>query len=213
MYSVSEERKAIEKDILNGIFHYDDKAWERFIDEYEKSIYYSIRKTVFRRGIKIPEEDINDLYLDFLLSLLEKNFDKLRRFEGRHNSSLKTYLWTLASNYTKNWIDKLINHPFPQIYGNCFEEVINIVRDYKSRPDESIEEKEVENSFYAFQEMLDTVKKNILSLLLEEKSPKEIIKILGIPRATVYRKIKELKTDLLNVFNKNEFINELHKLI
>jgi len=199
---VNKVQKNLEKEMLHGIFHYDNKAWERFINTYGRLIYYSIHKTAFRKRIKITEHDLEDIHQDFLLSLLEKDFKKLRSF--RFECSLKTYLTILATRFTLIWVNKTINKPQPKPLATEYEKVQNIiesVRDTRLAPDENFEEKEIEELIQKFIKRLDQLNKDIFTLhFIEEKTAKEIISLKGLPRATVYRKINNLRTDLLNFY-------------
>ena len=198
----SKDQKNCEKEILHGIFHCDNKAWESFINTYGRLIYYSIHKTAFRKRIKITEHDLEDIYQDFLLSLLEKDFKKLRSF--RFECSLKTYLTILAPRFTLIWVNKVISKPQPKPLASEYEKVqiiIESVRDTGLAPDENFEEKEIEELIQKFTEGLDQLNKDIFTLhFIEEKTAKEIIFLKGLPRATVYRKINNLRNDLLDFY-------------
>ena len=68
--------------------------------------------------------------------------------------------------------------------------------------DEHFEEKEIEGLIQKFIEGLDDqLNKDIFILhFIKEKTPKEIISVKDIPRATVYRKINHLRNNLLNFY-------------
>lgn len=199
---MNNNQKNLEKEILHGIFHCDNKAWERFINNYGRLIYYSVQKTVFRKRVKITQHDLEDIYQDFLLSLLEKDFKKLRSF--RFEASLKTYLIVLANRFTLIWVNKVISKPQPKPLASEYEKVQNIiesVRDTGLAPDENFEEKEIEELIQKFTEGLDQLNKDIFTLhFIEEKTAKEIISLKGLPSATVYRKINNLRNDLLSFY-------------
>jgi len=199
---VNKDQKNLEKEILHGIFHYDNKAWERFINIYGRLIYYSINKTTFRKGIIITKDDREDIYQDFFRSLLEKDFKKLKSF--RFECSLKTYLTILATRFTLIWVDKIINKPQPKPLATEYEKVQNIIESLRDRglaPDENFEEKEIEELIQNFIKTLDQLNKDIFTLhFIEEKTAKEIISLKNLPRATVYRKINNLRNDLLHFY-------------
>ena len=75
------------------------------------------------------------------------------------------------------------------------------MQDTRLAPDENFEEKEIEELIQKFTEGLDQLNKDIFILhFIKEKTAKEIISLKGLPRATVYRKIKNLRKDLLNFY-------------
>ena len=199
---MNKDQKNPEKEILEGIFSHDNNAWEKFIDVYGRLIYYSIHKTTLRKGIKIIEHDLEDLYQDFLLSLIEKNFKKLRSF--RFECSLKTWLTILATRFTLIYANKAMNKPQPKPLATEYEKVQSIIeslRDQGLDPEGNFEEKENRRLIQTFIEKLDPINKVIFNLyFLEEKTAKEIISAKAIPRATVYRKISNLQKDFLDFY-------------
>ena len=199
---MNKDQKNLEKKILHGIFNNNNKAWEQFIDAYGKFIYYTIRKTVSKKGIKTTEYDLEDIHQDFLLSLIEKDFKKLRSF--RFEASLKTYLIVLANRFTLIWVNKTINKPQPKPLATEYEKVQNIIESVRDRglaPDENLEEKEIKELIQKFIKGINQLNKDIFILhFIEEKTAKEIISLKGLPRATVYRKINNLREDLFNFY-------------
>lgn len=192
-------QRDIEKEILQGIFKHDDTCWKKLIDIYGRLIFHNVRKTIFRKGIRIPDHDLEDLYQDFLLSLIENDFKKLKSF--RFECSLKTWLILLSTRFVLICVNKIFSQPLPKILDGDPEKIQNIIesiQDQRLLPDENLEDEEIRGLMNNFIERLDEIDRDIFLLFfVKKKPPKEIISIMEIPRATIYRKIKIFQKDFL----------------
>lgn len=202
-------QRELQTEILNGIFRYDEKAWERFIDEYSGIIRYSIYRTAIIKGMEISKDKVYDLFIDFLVTLIEKDFRKLKAYDGRDNASLVTFLCVCASNYTINCINKEKKRPFSALFSNMSEEFTENIRDTRPDSEDSIYEKEKEKEkiklINEYRGTLNPTEKEIFDYILAGKTPKEIGNILNhIPISTVYRKIKKIKDGFIDFCNKKK---------
>jgi hypothetical protein len=63
-------------------------AWDEFITCFNRLIY----KVFWTRSFGFSREEIDELFHDFLVSMMENNYKKVRLFEGRNNCSFASYL-------------------------------------------------------------------------------------------------------------------------
>ena len=77
-----------EQALIAGCLRRDKAAGDAFVLQYSKLAYSTIRKTLTLHHI-FPQDDIvEDLHQEFLLSLCENDFRKLRQFKGERGCSL-----------------------------------------------------------------------------------------------------------------------------
>lgn len=69
-------------------------AWDVFLERFTRLIY----KVFYTRSFGFTREDIEELFNDFLLSLLQDNYRKIRLYEGRNSCSFASYLKKIAIN-------------------------------------------------------------------------------------------------------------------
>jgi RNA polymerase sigma factor (sigma-70 family) len=85
----------------------DKLAWDEFTDKYSRLIYKYIHSILQSKGINyFSQDNINDLFQDFFLSLVKDNFKKLRSFRAKNGCSLATWLRQVVINFTIDYIRK-----------------------------------------------------------------------------------------------------------
>ncbi|MHC4941810.1 MAG: RNA polymerase sigma factor [Planctomycetota bacterium] len=81
-------------------------AWDEFITCFNRLIY----KVFWTRSFGFSREEIDELFHDFLVSMMENNYKKVRLFEGRNNCSFASYLKKIAINMAIDRKKKLVRH-------------------------------------------------------------------------------------------------------
>ncbi|UCG78857.1 MAG: sigma-70 family RNA polymerase sigma factor [Nitrospirota bacterium] len=74
------------RDCISG----DRGAWDEFVEHYSALVYSTIHRTLAKYSASYDSEDIDDLHNNLFLSLMDKDFNKLRQFKER--SSFATFL-------------------------------------------------------------------------------------------------------------------------
>lgn len=85
----------------------DKPTWDEFVDKYSHLIYSYIYSVLKIKGSFISEENINDLFQEILLSLVQDNFKKLRSFKAKNGSSLASWLRQVTINFTIDYIRRI----------------------------------------------------------------------------------------------------------
>ncbi len=71
----------------------DRTTWDEFVERFSKLIY----KIFNNPGFRFTRDQIDDLFEDFFLEILKKNYRKIRLYEGRNNCKFPSYLRTIAT--------------------------------------------------------------------------------------------------------------------
>jgi len=82
-------------------------AWDEFVGKYSRLIYNYIYSVLKTKGLTIPQENINDLFQEIFLSLINDNCRKLKSFKARNGCSLASWLRQITINYTIDYLRKL----------------------------------------------------------------------------------------------------------
>lgn len=84
----------------------DRHAWDKFLKKYSRLIYTYIHSVLKTKGFSIPQEDIDDIFYDIILSLVKDNFRKLRSFKARNGCTLASWLRQVTLNFTLDYFRK-----------------------------------------------------------------------------------------------------------
>src|SRR5512146_3017534 len=95
-----------EKSLLAGCIRADKASWDTFVLQYSALVYYTIRKTIGLHHAKLNDEFIEDLYLEFFVSILREDFKKLRQFKGDRGCTLASWLRLVAARLTIDFLRK-----------------------------------------------------------------------------------------------------------
>jgi RNA polymerase sigma factor (sigma-70 family) len=84
----------------------DPLAWEHFTQKYSPVLLSAIHGTAKRYSFSLSADDANDIHNRIFLSILEKDYGKLRQFRGYNNCSLSTWLGVAAVRTTINFMKR-----------------------------------------------------------------------------------------------------------
>ena len=85
----------------------DKLAWDEFINKYSRLIYNYIHSVLKIKGSLLSQQNIEDLFQEIILSLIQDNFKKLKSFKAKNGCSLASWLRQVVVNYTIDYIRKL----------------------------------------------------------------------------------------------------------
>ncbi|HPB68189.1 MAG TPA: sigma-70 family RNA polymerase sigma factor [Candidatus Omnitrophota bacterium] len=111
---------ALLKKCLSG----DKQGWDIFIEQFSPLIYDSILRTFRRFAYQDSSEVFSDLYHDFFLCLLEKDYAILRAYEGRNGCHLRHYLRTVVVRKTIDFL-RTRHRRFSGLYSYRIEPIKN----------------------------------------------------------------------------------------
>ncbi|MFH1771661.1 MAG: sigma-70 family RNA polymerase sigma factor [Candidatus Omnitrophota bacterium] len=174
-----------EQELIQRCLNKDLLAWNIFIDKYSKLIYWAIKKRLTKFGFQFNQDDINTIFQEVFVVILEKN--KLSQLDNAE--FLPGWLAMIASNKASDFLresalkDKYFVsdiEPFQNVYlsENSSNSQLNYVI------------KEIINT-------LSNKEKIIISLnLLEGRTHREIAHALSLSVNTVSTVIARTKQKL-----------------
>lgn len=164
----------------------DRSAWETFVRRYSRLIWNSIHKTFLSYSFQYTSEDVEDMYSAVFLSLVEKDFKKLKQFRGENSCAVSTWLTVVVVRMTIDFMRKDKRH---HILKSDREDrdIWESIPDAKYRADTLIEEKQEKESLEISMAGLSPRDKMICDLLFNKGfSPEETAETLGLTPSAVY---------------------------
>lgn len=179
-----------DRTLLRRCFENQENAWHDFVERFLGLFIHVIRHTAERRGFTLSQDDIDDLSAEIMLSLLDRNYEVLRRFRGQ--SSLAAYLTVIARRIA---VRRIMDRKRAEAMGHVLVE---------SESSDAAMVERVENA-ETVQQMLDGLSEFDAQVVrkyhLEGLSYKEISTSLGIPEnsvgPTLHRARKKLRANAM----------------
>lgn len=91
----------------------DQGTWDEFVERFSKLIY----KIFNNPGFRFSRDEIEDLYQDFHLDISNKDYRKIRLYEGRNQCKFPSYLRTIATRMAIDRRKKLNKEKMIQLNG------------------------------------------------------------------------------------------------
>lgn len=168
-----------DKELLRLCSESDPAAWDFFVEKYSKLVFNSIHATLRKYSSDFLREDVEDIYSQVFLSLLENDYRRLKQFRGDRNSSAATWLNVIAMNRTLNYITRTKTH----ISLDDENDTSRAIRFQKKSPQHSVttqlSDAEESRLLSMLIDKLKDEEKLILRYYLEGLSSKEIGRIVG----------------------------------
>ena len=190
-----------DRELLEACFSGDRNAWETFVREYSKLVYYSVHQIFKIRGMVPDSDEVDDLYGSVYLMFFENDFARLRSFKGKNDCSLASWIRLLASRKTLDYLrekgrrSRIIDHHSEINYGHPSGQNIET---------EALEHEQAAIFREALLE-LGAEDLTFLNLFYEQELPPEsIARMLGVTVSTVYSKKNRLKGKLKRIIEKKQ---------
>ena len=97
--SLSDERKLVRRCVQQ-----DKKAWDIFVDKYNRVISHSIVQTLNKYASPLENKIVDELFNTVFLSLLENNCKKLSQFQWK--CKISSWLHLIAVHITIDYLRK-----------------------------------------------------------------------------------------------------------
>jgi DNA-directed RNA polymerase specialized sigma24 family protein len=96
-----------DKQLLKQVFAGREGAFEELLARYRALVY-----SVFAApGFRFPRDFLDDLFQSFVLALANRDYRKLRAYQGRNSASLATFLQVVATRFALDERRKWARHP------------------------------------------------------------------------------------------------------
>ena len=175
-----------EREVLEGCLAQDKKAWDTFVERYNRLISHAIVQTLRKHSFAVENHVVDDLFHSVFLSLIENNCRKLRQF--RWKCKLSSYLHLISVRMT---IDYLRKKSADFSLNGARDEEISLrdrLANGNPRADELVESKDEKRIFEQIKSTLTSREQLFVELYYcRELVPDEIARILNTTPNNVYQ--------------------------
>ncbi len=194
-----------ERELLDACIQGNKESWDAFVRKYTSLVNHTIEKVLHVQKTDSHYQDMGDIHNNLFLSLIENDYKKLRRYEGRNGCTVSSWLMVVTSNFVLN----LVKKEKQQILNNTTDNVYEIegLPGPQEQPDEGLLEKEHEE---LFKELISDLNANDMLFLelyyREELPPESIAEILSITVSTVYSKKTRIREKLIKIAKNKDLL-------
>jgi len=192
-----------EKTLLKRCLNQDKKAWDIFVEKYNRIIYNAIIRTLKKHSFPTENQVVDDLFQTVFLSLLESNCKKLRQFEWK--CKLSSWIHIIAARTTIDFLNKQTRQV--SLNGDTEEEksIKKKTSNGRPNPGEMVEQKEERKILEQLIDMLNPKERLFIELYYDKDlSSSEVSKIMNIEPNYMYliknrvrEKMKEMVKDFV----------------
>ncbi|MCK9615101.1 MAG: sigma-70 family RNA polymerase sigma factor [Candidatus Omnitrophica bacterium] len=172
-----------ETELIGRCINKEKQAWDIFVERYSRLIYWAIRKRLKASSFTFSEDDVQNIFQEVFLSILEG--EKLTQL--RDAKLICSWLAMIASNKAFDFMRGTLR--------NKQRFIADVILLKNKDCEQNLSDRETINILENIINTLSDREKIIISLnLLEEKTHKEISGILGIPintASTIIARTKE----------------------
>jgi len=189
--------------LIKACLKQDKEAWDFFVEKYSRLICHAIVITLKKHSTAPENQVVDDLFHTVFLSLIEKNYKKLRQFQWR--CKLSSWLHIISVRTTIDYLRKQSKHL--SLNGETQEEILlkeNIISG-NPLPSELFEQKEEKRIFEQIKNDMSSTERLFIELCYcRELSSSEIAKTMNTSTNNVYQlksrvreKLKKLVENIL----------------
>lgn len=193
--------------LLNDCIEGKREAWNLFVKRFSNLVYYSITKTLKNHACNLQQENIEDIYNTIFLSFIEKDYRKLRQFEGKEGCSPQSWIRLISIRQTIDFLRNQNKHSLL----DSENDGPNTINDVTPNNDDSIENKliqsETKGMFKEAVEDLPAADKLFMNLYFtKELELDEIAKIMHISVSAVYSKKNRVREKIKKILIKKNIL-------
>jgi RNA polymerase sigma-70 factor (ECF subfamily) len=180
-----------ESEIIKRCLKKDKKAWGVFVEKYSRVVYWAIRKRAAIGSFDCDEADIDDIFQEVFLAILEGG----RLSQVKNAKFIPGWLAMVAANKTIDFVRRKVRVEQNIVYNAQVFKDYTFERELFGRDIVVVIEDAIN--------ILSDKERIIISLnLLEEKTHNEIAQIIGVPINTISTVIARTKEKLKNELKK-----------
>lgn len=186
-----------QKQLLADCWAKKKGAWEKFLGQYSRLIYYSISRTCRMKSYPATPEEIEDLFNDFFVQILKDDCRKLRQFRGERGCSAATWLRTMAVRQVLDHIRRS-GRTYLRVDFEAEEEATEgMFGEPVPSPEEILLAREREHVVArAIAELSEDDRRFVELYYAREMAPEDIARSLRVTVSTVYSKVNRLKSKI-----------------
>ncbi len=198
---ISSDDSSLIKDCISG----KQEAWNVFVERFSRLVYYSINKVTY--VCNLNQDDIEDIFSGVFLSLLENDYNKLKRFEGKKGCTLSSWIRLITIRHSIDFLRKQKNQISIDNETYTSRILNNSLADNKLSIIERMELSENERIIKKTIELLPSSDRLFMELYYnKELPPEDIADIMNISVNTVYSKKNRIRGKLVKILSDQGFI-------
>jgi RNA polymerase sigma-70 factor (ECF subfamily) len=195
MSESSDDLRLLEECINGG-----KEAWDTFVKRYSKLIFYSINKTLKLHNCNLPQDDVDDLFNGVFVSLLDKNYKKLRQYEGRQGCTLTSWIRLITVRHTIDFLRSQKQHVSLNDDRDRSQPLIDTVADDSESFGDRLESSQAARALKDAIDELPASDRLFMELFYEkELPPEEIAVIMNVSINTIYSKKNRVRDKLKKI--------------
>lgn len=100
-----------DQELLGRMLLREGKAWREFHRRFDRLVYRCIHKVTCRFRSVVSEEDVREIYAQFLVNITNRDMHKLRAFQPERGNKLGSWIGLLATNTAWDYLRSVARRP------------------------------------------------------------------------------------------------------
>ena len=197
--TVNQTDHADQKQLLIDCWNKRRGAWEKFVAQYSRLIYYSIQRASQIKSYPVTPDEVEDLFHEIFELLIRDDCKKLRQFRGDRGCTVATWLRTIATRHVLDHVRRSGRTYLRVDFESESEEVLreSSMQDPALTPEEMLLIKEREEIVgQAIAELSEDDRRFVELYYLRELPPEDVAQALRVTVSTVYSRVNRLKSKI-----------------
>jgi len=195
-----------QKQLLKDCWAKKRGAWEQFVSQYSKLIYYSIQRTCRLKSYPVTPEELEDLFGGIYVLIIKDDCKKLRQYRGDRGCSVATWLRTISTRHVLDHIRRSGRTYLRVDFSAEAEEsqLEGLAQEIIMSPEELLLAQEEEKVVaQAISELNPEDRRFVELYYLHELPPEEVARALRVTVSTVYSRVNRLKSKISKQIQKH----------
>lgn len=192
-----------DKQLLEQVFAGREGAFEEFLARYRALVY-----SVFAApGFKFPRDYLDDLFQSFVLALANRDYRKLRAYQGRNAATLATFLQVVATRFALDERRKWTRHPRGRGQGDRQDDELIWEFEDPDGPDpagSSLDQEELD-TFHNLLFSLDWKRISAILWVFRDVQRERIAEVMATSRANIDALYKRGKDQMAKLYATNAY--------
>lgn len=199
-----------EQDLVSSCIEGDKQAWDTFVEKYTNLIYHTSRRVLDRYYVDYLYSELEDIHNGIFLALIENSYKKLRQFQGLNGCSVSSWLVTVATNYTLNFLrDRKDAVSLDASPADDTNSLIDTITDEGPTVFDILAESEQYQLLRELMESLNPKEKLFLKYFYEDDlPPEEIASLMSVSVSTIYSTKSRIIDKLRTMAKKKKLLQE-----
>jgi RNA polymerase sigma factor (sigma-70 family) len=200
-----------EKALINDCIAGDKDAWDQFVEKYTNLIYHTAI-SVLKKNYADHQlyDELEDIHNGIFLALIENNYKKLRQYQGINGCSVSSWLVTVVTNYTLNFIERRKDTiSLDSTQSDDDSSLMDTISDEGPTPFDRVAESEQYELLHELMEGLNAKDKLFFKYFYEDDlPPEEIASLMNVSVSTIYSTKSRIIKKLKNLAKKKNLLQE-----